>query len=402
MANCKVFLIHEQRLNIFLNLRATNIIINMPDHPEHEKYMRRCLDLALQAGGAVAPNPMVGSVLVYEDLIIGEGYHRAFGHAHAEVNAIYSVKRTELLKGSRLYVNLEPCSHHGKTPPCTDLLIKHKIPEIVIGVTDPNPLVSGRGVDLLRKSGAEVIAGVLKNECSELNRRFFTWHVKKRPYIILKWARSADGFIDFERPAIAPVGPNWITSPTARILVHKWRTEEQAILVGTNTVIKDNPRLNVRDWAGKNPLRVLIDRELKLGSQYNVFDNSQETLVFTAKELPAAMTPGTGETKGISMFPGNPRATGKIRYARISFDDTAENQILDFLYRENIQSLIVEGGAYTLKRFIEKDLWDEARIFTGPAFFKSGIKSPEITGGSVSINIIGNSQLQVIRRESRQ
>jgi diaminohydroxyphosphoribosylaminopyrimidine deaminase / 5-amino-6-(5-phosphoribosylamino)uracil reductase len=374
----------------------------MPDQPEHEKYMRRCLDLALQAGGAVAPNPMVGSVLVHENLVIGEGHHRSFGHAHAEVNAIHSVKRIELLKGSTLYVNLEPCSHHGKTPPCTDLLIKHNIPKIVIGVTDPNPLVSGRGIELLRKAGAELIAGVLENECREINRRFFTWHIKKRPYIILKWARSADGFIDFERPAIAPVGPNWITSQTARILVHKWRTEEQAILVGTNTVIKDNPRLNVRDWSGKNPLRVVIDRELKLGIQYNVFDNSQETLVFTGKDLSPAMAPGAGEAKGISKFQGGSEATGKIRYARISFDDTAENQMLDILYRENIQSLIVEGGAYTLNRFIEKDLWDEARIFTGPVFFRGGIKSPEITGGSVSINTIGNSQLQVIRRESRQ
>jgi diaminohydroxyphosphoribosylaminopyrimidine deaminase / 5-amino-6-(5-phosphoribosylamino)uracil reductase len=371
----------------------------MPDHPEHEKYMRRCLDLALQAVGAVAPNPMVGSVLVYEDLIIGEGLHRSFGHAHAEVNAIHSVKRKELLKGSVLYVNLEPCSHHGKTPPCTDLLIKQEIPKVVIGVTDPNPLVSGRGVALLRNSGAEVITGVLENECKELNRRFFTWHLQKRPYIILKWARSADGFIDFERPAIAPVGPNWITSQTARILVHKWRTEEQAILVGTNTIIKDNPRLNVRDWSGKNPLRIVIDRELKLGGQYNVFDNSQDTLVFTGKELPSAMTPEAGKIPGISKILTDAAEPGKIRYAKITFDDTAENQMLDFLYKENIQSLIIEGGAFTLKRFIEKGLWDEARIFTGPAFFRAGIKSPEITGGSVSISTIGNSQLQVIRKE---
>lgn len=366
---------------------------------EHEKFMQRCLDLALQGMGMVAPNPMVGSVLVHDDRIIGEGFHRSFGHAHAEVNAINNVEQTELLEKATLYVSLEPCSHHGKTPPCADLIIKKNIPRVVIGVTDPNPHVSEKGIALLRAAGTEVITGVLENECRNVNKRFFSWHLKKRPYIILKWARSADGFIDFERPAISPVGPNWITSQTARILVHKWRTEEQAILVGTNTVIKDNPRLNVRDWSGKNPLRVVIDRELKLGSHYNVFDNTQETLVFSGRGFPSAAEHGAGTDPGILHIQKGLTGSEKIRYARICFDDTAEFQMMEVLYRENIQSLIIEGGAFTLKRFIEKGLWDEARIFTGPVLFRSGIKSPEIGGSSVYSRTIGNSQLQIMLKD---
>ncbi len=363
--------------------------------------MRRCLDLALQGLGMVAPNPMVGSVLVYDNRIIGEGFHSCFGSSHAEVVAINNVEQTELLEKATLYVSLEPCSHQGKTPPCADLIIKKNIPRVIIGVTDPNPLVSGKGIELLRARGKETITGVLENECIDVNKRFFSWHLEKRPYIILKWARSADGFIDFDRPAIAPVGPNWITSQTARILVHKWRTEEQAILVGTNTVIKDNPRLNVRDWSGKNPLRVVIDRELKLGSQYNVFDNTQETLVFTGRDLASAAVPAGPEASSAS--PGRqdyPAGSGKIRYARIAFDDNTENRMMDYLYGENIQSVIIEGGAFTLRQFIEKGLWDEARIFTGPALFRSGIKSPEIKGSSVYSETIGNSQLQILSRMS--
>lgn len=354
----------------------------MPGYIKNEKYMQRCIELASQGIGMVAPNPMVGAVLVRNNIIIGEGFHSTFGQAHAEVNAINNVTRPELLKKASLYVSLEPCSHTGKTPPCANLILEKKIPRVIIGVTDPNTLVAGKGIKLLKNNGVEVISGVLENECKALNKRFFTWHINKRPYVILKWARSADGFIDFERPADAPIGPNWITSQTARILVHKWRAEEQAILVGTNTVIKDNPRLNIRDWSGNNPLRVVIDRELKLGSHYNVFDNTQETLVFTKTLLPGH------DTKPLDDI--------KTRYARIDFDSTAEYQMLEALYRKNIQSVIIEGGAFTLNRFIEKGLWDEARIFTGSVLFKKGIRSPEIVGNSIESKEIGNSLLQII------
>ncbi len=365
----------------------------MAGYTEDEKYMQRCIDLAIQGKGLVAPNPMVGALLVNNHAIVGEGFHQGFGEAHAEANAINNVTSPDLLKKAVLYVNLEPCSHQGKTPPCANLIISMGIPKIVIGTPDPNKLVDGSGIALLREKGINVVTGILENECKALNKRFFTWHLYNRPYIILKWARSADGFIDFDRPADAPVGPNWITSQTARILVHKWRSEEQAILVGTNTVIKDNPRLNIRDWAGKNPLRVIIDRELKLGSHYNVFDNTQKTLVFTQKE-PAGSGPGPREFPEKTVVPetGNTERS----YASIVFDDTAELQMLECLYRQNIQSIIIEGGAYTLNRFIEKGLWDEARIFTGPVLFRRGIRSPEITGNSFTTREIGNSQLQVI------
>jgi len=379
----------------------------MPCHNDNEKYMHRCLELAFQGIGQVAPNPMVGSLLVHKDLIIGEGFHRSYGEAHAEVNAVRQVANKELLRHASLYVNLEPCSHHGKTPPCTDLILEKEIPRVVIGTPDPNPLVAGNGIKLLRENGVQVTLGVLENECKDLNKRFFTWHLHNRPWIILKWARSSDGFIDLERPASAPIGPNWITSQTARILVHKWRAEEQAILVGTNTVLKDNPRLNVRDWTGKDPLRVVIDRKLRLNSSYHVFDNSGKTLVFTEKipaphKITEAAEPAKEEIvqemkPDPSNMPSGNRVSdrGKTRYAEIIFDGTAELQMLKLLYRENIQSVIIEGGAYTLNSFIEKGLWDEARVFTGPAFFRNGVRSPEITGNRKESRMIDNSLLEI-------
>ncbi len=380
--------------------------------------MQRCLDLASLGAGEVAPNPMVGAVLVYDNKIIGEGFHQYFGEAHAEVNAINHVISTELLGKSTLYVNLEPCSHQGKTPPCANLIIDKRIPRVIIGTTDPNKLVSGRGISLLKNNSVKVITGVLENKCKTLNKRFFSWHQNKRPYIILKWARSADGFIDYDRPADAPIGPNWITSRTARILVHKWRAMEQAILVGTRTVIKDDPGLNVRDWSGKDPLRVIIDRKMILGEHLRVFDNRQNSLVFTDKNLHVTKNPfsggkntytgmGASDKRIKNPDPQLPRAItedklssgGRTRYAGIVFDDSAEIQMLDILYRENIQSVIIEGGAFTLNRFIEKGLWDEARIFTGPVLFKRGIRSPAITGNSIFSREIGNSLLQVIHND---
>ena len=382
----------------------------MTGYTQDEKFMLRCLDLALQGNGLVAPNPMVGAVLVHDRNIIGEGFHHGFGKAHAEVNALEKFNNVELPDRSCLYVNLEPCSHYGKTPPCTDLIIKKKISRIVIGTIDPNILVAGKGKAILQNNGAEVITGILEKECRHINRRFFSWHQKQRPYIILKWARSADGFIDFDRPADAPVGPNWITSLTARTLVHKWRSEEQAILVGTNTVKKDNPMLNVRYWSGNDPLRIIIDRRLSLGKNSHVFDNSRNTVVFTETGWPekpetTAAVQKQKPTRTITSTV-NHETSGKTqdptstRYVNINFDQAVELQILDFLYRENIQSVIIEGGAFTLNSFINKNLWDEARIFTGTVLFRKGIRSPEITGTEICSRQTGNSILQVIYNNS--
>ncbi len=372
----------------------------MPQPAEDGKYMRRCLEIALRGKGDTAPNPMVGAVIVHKGTIIGEGYHRAYGEAHAEPSALSSVKDRELLRNSTLYVNLEPCSHYGKTPPCADLIIRSGIPRVVAGITDPNPLVSGRGIKRLEENGIAVTAGFLEDECRHINRRYFTWHMHERPWIILKWAQSADGFIDLERPPGTPVGPNWITSETARILVHKWRAEEQAILVGTNTVAKDNPRLNVRLWQGRNPLRVVIDRELKLDLQHHVFDNSQNTLIFTgegadrnvAKQQAGEVYPGVKNDAGPA---GNRPERHVPEYVSLVFDNTAEEQMMQHLHSRNIQSVIIEGGAFTLNRFIEKGLWDEARIFTGKTSFRKGVKAPFLPGTAVKRLITGNSLLKI-------
>ncbi len=353
----------------------------MPPGTEDKKYMERCLDLARQGMGQVAPNPMVGSVIVCNNKIIGEGYHRALGQAHAEPDAIGNVTEKDLLKNSTLYVNLEPCCHHGLTPPCTDLIIENKIPRVVVGTPDPHHLVAGKGIKILGDAGIDVKTGVLENRCKELNKRFFSRHLMGRPWIILKWARSSDGYIDLERSPDSPIGPNWITSPTARILVHKWRAEEQAILTGTNTVLKDNPRLNVREWTGKNPLRIVIDRKQKLDKSHHVLDGSQKTLVFTEKD------PVRAGTRGDS---------SETRYVKIKFDGTAEEQMLSYLHEANIISVIIEGGAFTLNRFIEKGLWDEARIFTGPVRFNGGIASPAIKGNLVKRHMIDDSLLEIL------
>ena len=244
---------------------------------QHETYIKRCLQIAKNGLGSTRPNPMVGAVIVFENKIIGEGFTSAYGNNHAEVNAIKSVTKKELLARSTLYVTLEPCSHFGKTPPCSDLIVKHKIPKVVIGCMDDNPEVAGKGISKLKASGCKVKVGVLEDECKSHHNRFFTFHNKKRPYIILKWAETKDGFI---APKLKKEQkPVWITNQYSRQLVHKWRAEEQAILVGTNTVLKDNPSLTVRDWTGNNPLRVVLDRTLKLNSDFSVFDNKAKTLV---------------------------------------------------------------------------------------------------------------------------
>jgi diaminohydroxyphosphoribosylaminopyrimidine deaminase/5-amino-6-(5-phosphoribosylamino)uracil reductase len=279
-----------------------------------EKYMKRCLELARFGLGNVAPNPMVGAVIVYNGFIIGEGYHQKYGGAHAEVNAINSVRDKSLLDKSTLYVNLEPCSHFGKTPPCADLIVERKIPKVVIGTMDTFEKVSGRGAAILEKNGIKVCRGCLEKESREINKRFFTFHEKKRPYVILKWAETADGFIDRVREP-GQTEPSWITDEIARMLVHKWRTEEQSIMIGTHTAMMDNPRLNVRSWTGKNPVRIVLDRELKLSSVLHIFDQSQPTLVFTEKKAESGVNP---------------------EYIKVRFDDTLLTAIMNECYNRMI------------------------------------------------------------------
>lgn len=341
----------------------------------HEKYMRRCLQLAENGMGFTAPNPMVGCVIVHNDIIIGEGYHRKFGEAHAEVNAINSVKDKSLLKESIIYVSLEPCSHFGKTPPCSDLIIRHGIPEAVIGCIDSYSEVAGRGVKKLSEAGCKVTTAICEQESRFINRRFFTFHEKKRPYIILKWAQTSDGFIDIIRKPNADIKPNWITDETCRQLVHKWRSEEQAILVGANTVLCDDPELNIRSWTGRNPLRIVIDRNCSVPEDKKVFNGKQETIVFNELEE---------------------KITAQAEYIKFPFSKDFINEILIELYNRNIQSVIIEGGSKTHNEFIRASIWDEARIFTGPVQFNRGIPAPEISGSVLEEYEVGNSQLKIL------
>ena len=297
----------------------------------------------------------MGCVIVYDNKIIGEGWHKKSGEAHAEVIAIESVKNKELLSVSTLYVNLEPCSHFGKTPPCADLIMKYKIPNVVIGTIDPNSKVAGNGIEKLKNSGVNVTFGILEKECNELNKRFFTFHRKKRPFIILKWAESSDGFIspknkDEQKPV-------WISNEFSRQLVHKWRSEEQAILVGTQTIIDDNPLLTVRDWTGKNPIRIIIDKENNIDPAKKVFDDQAKTIVFSNKE----MTSNSETNQNI----------------KIDFDINSTQTIVEKLYENNIQSIIIEGGRKTIQSFIDANIWDEARVFVGEIKLHDGTKAPE-------------------------
>jgi len=340
-----------------------------------EKYMQRCLDLAALGAGTVSPNPMVGAVIVHDGRIIGEGYHENYGQAHAEVNAVNQVlaqhaNAEALLTNSTIYVSLEPCAHYGKTPPCADLIIKHRISRVVVGCRDPFDQVNGKGIEKLQEAGLEVTTGVLEKECKWLNRRFFTRVQQKRPYVILKWAQTADGFF-----APGDRRQFWITGEESRRLVHKWRSEEDAILVGKNTVSVDNPQLNTRDWPGKSPKRVVIDRRLELPQDLNIYDQRAETLVFNEVKT------------GIE---------GKIKYIALEdFDRFVPQYILFQLYLQDIQSVVIEGGAHTLNSFIDANLWDEARVFTGKPILGKGIKAPDIRGKAAESLIIGEDQLQI-------
>lgn len=347
----------------------------------HEKYMQRCIELASLGLGNTAPNPMVGSVIVCDNKIIGEGYHSKIGLPHAEVNAINSVKDKSLLKKSTLYVSLEPCSHFGKTPPCANLIAELGIPNVIIGTIDSAAHVSGKGIKILRDVGCNVITGVLEAEARELNKRFFTFHEKKRPYIILKWAETKDGFIDKERDNNSQK-PVWITNELSKKLVHKWRSEEQAILVGTNTVIADDPELTARDWKGKNPLRVILDRNLKLKNNQKVFNDKAETLIIADTYNKDQENRGLKSNVGIEF----------IDYSKYFY-----TQLLSALHKRNIQSVIVEGGEKVLNSFIKSNNWDEARIFYGSMNFYAGVKAPVINVKDLKCESLGDVKLTFIK-----
>jgi diaminohydroxyphosphoribosylaminopyrimidine deaminase / 5-amino-6-(5-phosphoribosylamino)uracil reductase len=342
-----------------------------------EKYIKRCIELAKNGLGTTYPNPLVGCVIVYENKIIGEGWHKKSGEAHAEVIAIESVQNKELLSSSTLYVSLEPCSHFGKTPPCADLILKYKIPNVVIGTIDPNSKVAGKGIQKLKDSGVNVTFGILEKEGNELNKRFFTFHRKSRPYIILKWAESADGFISPKNKTEQK--PVWISNEYSRQLVHKWRSEEQAILVGTQTIIDDNPSLTVRDWVGNNPIRVVIDRENTIDSSYNVFDNQAKTIVFSNKEVTSN--------------------SDTIQYIKVDFDKNSTQVIVDKLFENNIQSIIIEGGRKTIQSFIDAHLWDEARVFIGGINLNKGTKAPKINNTIYSKSYLKKDTLLTYRND---
>lgn len=320
--------------------------------------IKQCLELASRGLGKVSPNPLVGCIIIHNNEVIGQGHHEYYGGAHAEVNAINSVIDKNLLKESTLYVNLEPCVHYGNTPPCTDLIIQNKIPKVVIGSLDPYPLVNGKGVEKLRNAGIEVISGVLEKDNKHLNRRFFTYQTQNRPYIILKWAQSTDGFMDIIRQPNEPIGPNWISGVIAKKMVHKWRSEEQAILIGYNTVMMDNPQLTVREWDGCNPIRVTFDKDLTLPKTNHLFDHSVKTIVFTEKDM---------------------ENQNNIEYIQVSFDENLLKNALTQLAKLKIISVFVEGGAKIHHQFIKTNLWDEARVITGKKEFKFGITAPKLS-----------------------
>ena len=340
-----------------------------------EIYMQRCIDIAKRGIRAVAPNPMVGCVLVVEDKIIGEGYHERYGEAHAEVNAINNVSNQNLLKNATLYVSLEPCSHTGKTPPCCDLLIQKGIKKVVVGTKDPNPLVRGKGIEKLKNSGIEVSEGILKDQCLELNKRFFTFHKKQRPYVTLKWAQTLDGFLDQIRKD-GEQKINWISEPETKTLVHKWRSEEQSILVGRNTITNDNPSLTVRDYGGMNPIRLVIDSQLQISGNLNIYSKDAPTIVFNRVK---------------------DKKENNVEWIKIK--ETSTSNILEELYRRGIQSVFVEGGSRTLQYFLIDNLWDEARVIVGQKYFKEGYKAPIINKVPIKSMPFGKDMIHYYKRK---
>jgi diaminohydroxyphosphoribosylaminopyrimidine deaminase/5-amino-6-(5-phosphoribosylamino)uracil reductase len=337
---------------------------------EHEIYMRRCLQLAEKGLGSVSTNPLVGAVLVYDGKIIGEGYHKKFGEAHAEVNAIASVEDKELLKLATLYINIEPCSHFGKTPPCANLIIESGIKKVVVGIEDPFIAVQGRGVKMLKDAGIEVILGVLESECKEINRRFLTFYMKRRPYIILKWAQTANGKIG------SGTDETWqISGDDSFRLSHKWRTEEDAILVGFNTALHDNPRLTSRLWPGRNPQRLLLDPEARIGKGFQIMDDQADTIVFSSVKQGQE-----GRTKWVSL--------NEVNYLP---------SIIISLFDSNIQSLIVEGGATVHKFFLNSGIWDETRVVISDQWKQGGVDAAPVPSGRTKEYKINDDRLLVIR-----
>lgn len=337
---------------------------------EDEQYMYRCLQLAMSGSGYVAPNPLVGAVLVHQNRIIGEGYHKIYGEAHAEVNCIASVKESDrrLISDSVLYVSLEPCSHYGKTPPCADMIIKNRIPRVVIGCRDPFPEVNGKGVEKLQRAGIALTLGVLEKECQTLNKRFFTFHQQHRPYIVLKWAESSNG-------AIAGAGEQTarISNPLTNRLVHRWRSEEASILVGTRTALLDDPSLTTRLWPGKNPVRLVIDNTLKLPHSLHLLDKSVVTVIFNTMK-------DTSPEGHIGLSSG-------LLYYKINKDTGLIRQLTEGLYRLGLQSVLVEGGAGLLQSFIDENRWDEARVITNEMLFlPGGLQAPRLTAGILTEN----------------
>ncbi|WP_242689140.1 bifunctional diaminohydroxyphosphoribosylaminopyrimidine deaminase/5-amino-6-(5-phosphoribosylamino)uracil reductase RibD [Pedobacter sp. SYSU D00535] len=349
---------------------------------ESTVYIRRCLELAALGAGSVSPNPMVGAVIVHHNKIIGEGYHEKYGGPHAEVNAVNWVLQhysnaESLLKESTIYVSLEPCAHYGKTPPCADLIIRYGIPHVVVSCPDPFEHVNGRGIEKLRAAGVKVEENILREESEFLNRRFFTRVKKQRPYIILKWAQTAD-----KRFAPENGSQRWISSSAAKVLSHRCRTEEDAILIGKNTALIDNPSLTARDWPGRNPKRIVIDRNLELPQNLNLFDGSQETIVFNSIKT---------ETKE------------HLKFLEVEDFDHYLPQLISYqLYLMDIQSLIVEGGVKTLELFIKAGLWDEARIFTAPDSWGEGLSAPQVSGDLLLEEAVGPDLLQILHNKKNK
>ncbi|HHT34510.1 MAG: bifunctional diaminohydroxyphosphoribosylaminopyrimidine deaminase/5-amino-6-(5-phosphoribosylamino)uracil reductase RibD [Proteiniphilum sp.] len=347
-------------------------------------YMERSLQLARKGAGFTGSNPMVGAVIVSHDRIIGEGYHHHYGGPHAEVNAIDSVREPSLLSDATLYVSLEPCSHYGKTPPCAALIVARGIPRVVVAVTDPNPMVSGKGITMMRAGGVEVTVGLLEQEARELNRVFFVNQLYKRPYVTLKWAESHDGYMDHLRSSLQERAPAMISNPLTQTIVHKLRTQLQGILVGTNTALLDDPQLTSRKWFGSHPTRIVIDRENRIPSNAALFNGMAPTILFSAsarEPLPA---------------------TAQVKQIIIDFSKETNRQILTHLYNEQIHSLLVEGGATLLNSFIGLDLWDEAYVEQSEIMLYSGVKAPEIQGEMIEAkNYAGSMQFHLKSKITR-
>lgn len=322
-----------------------------------EQYMYRALQLAEIAGVNTAPNPMVGAVIVHNNRIIGEGFHERCGQAHAEVNAVRQVADKKLLREATIYVTLEPCAHYGKTPPCAALLVHHQFKRVVVATVDPFAKVAGLGLQMLTNAGIETKVGVLEKQAQQLNKRFFTFHQQQRPYVILKWAQTKDGFIDAPRKKDDTGQIRWISQPETQVLTHRWRSEEQAILVGWKTILNDNPSLTARAFKGPHPLRIVVDPSLKAPQTATVFSDGLPTLVFNTLK---------SETKNAVQF--------------VQLEDLTVKSILSELYRRNILSVLIEGGSFTLQQFIRDSWWDEARVIQGISYFSEGTKAPEMTG----------------------